>query len=97
MDIYGKAISKGYGLYEEHGVPGKPETKKRVLIAGYSDYNEAVHAMRIAAEDRYDDPLEFDRVIIRGGRGVRFDHIDYETKKLDEYTEYYIEDIGLIV
>ena len=96
MDIYGKSISKGYGLYEAHGVPDKPETRKREFIAGYDDYNEAVYAMRIAAEKRYDDPLEFNRNLILGGKGIRFEHVDPETKKVDEYTEYYIKEIGLI-
>lgn len=97
MDIYGGTVTKGYGLYEAHGVPGKPETRKRTFIAGYDDYNEAVYAMRIATSNRYDDPIEYDRNRILDGRGIRFNHIDLETKQTDEYTEYYIKEIGLIM
>ncbi len=97
MDIYGSSISKGYGLYKVHGVPDKPETRKRVFIAGYDDYNEAVDAMRVTVENRYDDLFEYNRNLILGGKGVRFEHIDPETKRTDEYTEYYIKEIGLIM
>lgn len=97
MDIDGKQVKTGYGLWETLGSTNDESTRRRDLIAAYDDENEAMLAMRDKAEDRYDDPLEYNRYLIYGGKGIRFEHIDPETQKADSYHDFYVKPIGLIL
>lgn len=97
MDINGKTIKKGFALYETFGRTGKEETRVRKLIAVFDNEDSAMIAMREEADHHYDDPLEYNRNLIYGGKGIRHEHIDPKTHEPDEYHDYYIKEAALIL
>ena len=97
IKINSKTIGKkGWGVYESYVMtsPDSAKTRVRKLLGAFDDEHEALWFMRDKAENRYDDPLEYDRTLIYKGKGIRFEHHDWSADgQVDDSYDLYIKEV----
>lgn len=104
LDIYGKTVKPGWAVYESEHKQVSPTGDKREwvkkLLAVFDSKEAAMSYIVDKADECYFNPLEYNRVVVYKGRGIRFEHCDYEgCEDKDDYCYeiYALEGAGIII